>query len=307
MLDEYKDTQSIAYKMIINAVKKNRCSHAYLLETNGLIDKEDFAKAFAKYLLCPYNYLNNKQCVNCTQCNNIDKGIFEDLKVIKPDGLWIKKEQLLELQEEFKTKSVISGKKVYIITDASKLNDSSSNSILKFLEEPKENIIAILLADNVHQLLDTIVSRCQIIPLTNVLNDKNIENYISVKVEDINLILTTTLNFVKELETKKEKTILFTKKIFHNNIIEKNDLIASFEIMILYYKDALNKKLDRKTEIFNDINDKLLENSIEELNYKINKLIDLKGKIYINANTNLLIDKLIIELGGSHEDSRSTI
>lgn len=307
MLGEYKDTQKIAYKMITNAIEKNRCSHAYLLETNGLIDKKSFALAFAKYLLCPYNYLDKQHCVNCTQCKNIDKGIFEDLKVIEPDGLWIKKEQLLELQEDFKTKSVISGKKVYIITDASKLNASSSNSILKFLEEPKENIIAILLADNVHQLLDTIVSRCQIIPLINNINNNEIENYLSVKVEDIDLILNTTINFIKQLEKLKENTILYTKKLFHNTIVEKNDIIASFEIMILYYKEALNIKLNRKTEVFSEVDELLLNNSVESLNNKINKLIELKNKIYINANTNLLIDKLIIELGGSYENSRSTI
>lgn len=307
MLDEYKDTQIIAYRMIKNAIEKNRCSHAYLLETNGLIDKELFALAIAKYLLCPYNYSSSEYCVNCTQCENIDKGIFEDLKVIKPDGLWIKKEQLLELQEDFKTKSVISGKKVYIITDATKLNASSSNSILKFLEEPKENIIAILLADNVHQLLDTIVSRCQIIPLINNINNSSIENYLSVKVENIELIMNVSINFISQLEKLKENAILYTKKLFHNNIVEKNDLIASFEIMILYYKDALNIKLNRETEVFNKVDELLLNNSIEDLNNKINKLIELKNKIYINANTNLLIDKLIIELGGSHEDSRSTV
>ena len=307
MLDEYKNTQLIAYKMIINAIEKNRCSHAYLLETNGLIDKENFALAFAKYLLCPYNYSNNKNCVNCKQCSNIDKNIFEDLKIIRPDGLWIKKEQLLELQDDFKTKSVISGKKVYIITDATKLNASSSNSILKFLEEPKENIIAILLADNIHQLMDTIVSRCQMIPLVNNFNNKNIENYLSVKVENIDLIFNTTINFVKQLEKLKENTLLYTKKIFHNNIVEKNDLIASFEIMILYYKEALNIKLNGKSEIFNELDKIILENSIENLNNKISKLIELKNKIYLNANTNLLIDKLIIELGGSYENSWSTI
>ena len=65
--------------------------------------------------------------------------------------MWIKKEQLLELQEEFMTKGLLTSKKIYIITDATKLNTSSANSILKFLEEPADNIIAILLADNIHQ------------------------------------------------------------------------------------------------------------------------------------------------------------
>src|SRR5574344_2082186 len=131
MLDEFMNEQKVAHRILTNSIIKNKCSHAYLIETNGYLKKIELAKAFAKYLLCPNNYSNNQKCVNCTQCENIDKNIFGELKIIEPDGMWIKKEQLLELQEEFKMKSVLANKKVYIITDATKLNPSSSNSILK--------------------------------------------------------------------------------------------------------------------------------------------------------------------------------
>lgn len=304
MLDEFKDEQKIAYQMIKNAKEKNKCSHAYLIETNGYSKKQEFAIVLAKYILCPYNYSNNSLCVNCTQCLKIDRNIFDDVKIIEPEGLWIKKEQLLELQEDFVTKSVLSGKKVYIITDASKLNSSAGNSILKFLEEPNDNIIAILLADNIHQVLKTIVSRCQTIPLTNKIKELSINNFVSFNLENIELIKNSTINFINQIENKKGQALLFTKKYFHNNIVEKEELIVSFEIMMLYYKDALNKKLNRKVELFNDISDTILDESIEIINKKIDAILSLKNKIYINANTNLLIDKLVLELGGLNENSR---
>lgn len=300
MLDAFIEEQKVAYRILKNAVAKNKCSHAYLFETNGYSKKEELALSFAKYLLCPYNHSNNSKCVNCTQCENIDKNIFSELKIIRPDGLWIKKEQLMELQEDFKTKSVQANKKVYIITDATKLNPSSANSILKFLEEPSDNIVAILLADNIHQLLDTIVSRCQIITLNkNQTNENKLVALLSTKVEDIDLLEKITINFIKTLEKYKEKAILYTKKNFHNQITEKNELIASFEIMCLYYKDILNKKINRDLEVFNNIDEEINNNNtIETINKKIKIILDLKNKIYINANTNLLIDKLIIEIGG---------
>lgn len=299
MLDAFKDEQKIAYRILKNAVIKNRCSHAYLIETNGYNEKETLAISFAKYLLCPYNYSNNDKCVNCTQCNNIDKNTFSEIKIIRPDGLWIKKEQLIELQEDFKTKSLLANKKVYIITDATKLNVSASNSILKFLEEPADNIVAILLADNIHQLLDTIVSRCQVVTLNKNTNIENkLESLLSINVENIDLIKQTSINFVNTIEKSSENTLLYTKKLFHNNIQEKNELIAAFEIMILYYKEVINKKLNRKLELFDNI-DKILDNNdISMLNNKIKIVSDLKNKIYVNANTNLLVDRLIIELGG---------
>ena len=92
--------------------------------------------------------------------------------------------------------------------------------------------------------------------------------------------------------------ILFNKKYFHNYIKEKNELIASFEIMILYYKEAINLKLNLDNEIIDNVNNILLNNTIEELNKKIKIVTDLKKNIYVNANTNLLLDKLVIELGG---------
>ena len=303
MLDEFIEEQKVAHRILKNTVIKNKCSHAYLIETNGYIKKEELAKAFAKYLLCPYNYSNNLKCVDCTQCDKIDKNIFGELKIIEPDGMWIKKEQLLELQEEFKMKSIMANKKVYIITDATKLNPSASNSMLKFLEEPSDNIVAILLADNIHQLLDTIISRCQIITLNKTLqSDNKLESLLSVKVENLDIIKETTINFINNIEKQKEKTILITKKLFHNNIQDKNDLIASFEIMLLYYKEAINKKLNRKLELFDNV-DEIVNNEIEDLNKKIRIITNLKGKIYVNANTNLLVDKLILELGGTYENS----
>ncbi len=307
MLDNYINEQPVAIKVIKNAVSKNKLAHAYLLETNGYIEKENFAICLAKYLLCPNNYSNNNNCVKCTQCQKIDKNLFDDLKIISPedDSLWIKKDQLIELQKDMSTMSIQSGKKVYIITDATKLNTSSSNSILKFLEEPNPNIIAILLADNIHQLLDTIVSRCQIISLNPTFKDKQLEEYLSVNVEDVEIIKNTVVNFLKQFETKRENLIIYTKKLFHNNITVKNDLIAAFEMMMLYYKDALSIKLNGQAEIFKEIDDNILNNSIEELNRRISVLLELKKKIYVNANTNLLIDKLIIEMGGMYENSRN--
>ena len=301
MLDEYIEEQKIAYKVLKNAVMKDKCSHAYLFETNGYIKKEEFALAFAKYVLCPNKYSNNQKCVNCTQCDNIDKNIFSEIKIISSDkdSLWIKKEQLVELQNEFKTKSLLANKKIYIITDATKLNTSSANSILKFLEEPADNIIAILLADNIHQLLDTIVSRCQIVSLVNKKTKENLlESLISVKLDNLEEIKENTINYINELEKNKKEMILFNKKYFHNYIKEKNELIASFEIMILYYKEAINLKLNLDNEIIDNVNNILLNNTIEELNKKIKIITDLKKNIYVNANTNLLLDKLVIELGG---------
>ena len=293
MLDKYMESQNIVYKTLTNAVNKNTYSHAYLFETNGNEDALDIAISFAKTLLCPNNYTNNNQCVNCTQCQKIDKNIFSDIKIIEPDGMWIKKEQLDELQKEFSKKSVESNKKIYIINNAELLNVQASNSILKFLEEPEENIIAILVTKNIYQLLTTIVSRCQIISLKKNKEKEIIDEEIKEKLEYVN-------NFIKYLEKEKIETLLMTQKLWHEYFKERKDYINGYELILIYYKDVLNFKLNRQIELFNEYKEEIEvianNNTFNNLIYKINKIIELKEHIKINANQSLLLDKLIIEL-----------
>ena len=163
MFSDFSSVQAIAYRILMNGVSNNKCSHAYLINTNGYNKGFDFAKSFAKVLLCS----NNSDNCTCNECLSVDNDVCPDLKIINCDGLWIKKEQMDDLQAEFSMKSVSSNRKVYIINGAHNLNASASNSILKFLEEPEEGIVAILVTDNIYNVLGTIVSRCQVINLNN--------------------------------------------------------------------------------------------------------------------------------------------
>lgn len=324
MLDDFNLEQNIAYRTLINSVKNNKLSHAYLIETNGYSKSLDFAVAFAKYILCPNHYNNLKNCNGCHQCENINKNEFLELKIIDPDGQWIKKSQLEELQEEFSKKSIIGDKKVYIINHAEKLNISSSNSLLKFLEEPEEGIIAILLTENKNQLLNTIISRCQNLSLKRNNNLENISTFEKIshilnnKTEDINnyildennkIKLEKVIEFIEYYENNHENTIIYINKLWHDYFKEKNELYNSFTIMLFFYKDLLNDKLNRKITIFNE-NQELIKkinkkNDINSIISKINVIMDLREKIKFNANANLLIDKLIIELERCENYDRS--
>ena len=70
--------------------------------------------------------------------------------------------------------------------------------------------------------------------------------------------------------------------------------------MLLFYMDVFNKKLDRKIVFFenyvNDINFIAEKNNIDTIISKINVIMNLKEKIKFNANSNLLMDKLLIDL-----------
>lgn len=318
MLDDFKDQQPVVYTMMKNAVSSGKLSHAYLLDIKNYFLGNEMAMAFVKSLLCPMNYRNKQACSNCSQCEKIDNSNYTELKIIHPDGLWIKKEQMDELQEEFSKKALAGKYKVYVIFQAEKLNKYAANSLLKFLEEPEEGIIAILITNNFFQVLETIRSRCQILSFSNEKNNNNDTSMIESLIKSLNInlydintadgkeklyrFIENVLYFIDIVEKRGKDSLLYTEKAWHKNISEKEELMLAFDLMIVFYSDILNIKSERKLKFFAEKIDFVSkiseENSIEKIVNKISVLSELKGKIKLNINNKLLIDTLIMNFGG---------
>jgi hypothetical protein len=103
MLELYKDGQPIFYNMVNNAIKNNKLSHAYIFDSNGNPDVMDIVLSFVKEIIC-MDITDDNNIKNI--CKRIDDGNYVDVKVIKSDGMWIKKDQLLDLQSEFNNKAL---------------------------------------------------------------------------------------------------------------------------------------------------------------------------------------------------------
>lgn len=281
-------TLEIATNILNNSIKNNKISHAYLFQIDGSLSNNEFVFSFIKKIICLQNP-NDSEII----CKRIDDGNYPELKIIKPDGQWIKKEQLLELQEQFNKKAIESNRMVYLIENAEKMNSSSANTLLKFLEEPEEGIVAILLTNNIHNVIETIVSRCQIINLKNENIKENTysEEYIS-----------NALNFIEYLETNKINTLAQIQNLWNNKLTQKEDYIKSFDIINLIYMDVLNLKLKNSIETFKDYQEQIknieMLNDLKELYRKINLIIDINDKLKYNVNINMLMDKFIIEFSG---------
>ena len=302
MLNEYEETQPQLYNYVEKVIKNNKLTHAYLIETNGLPYGFDIALALSKTFLCPKNYLKKEDCSECNICLNIDKGNYPDLKIIEADGKNIKKEQLLELQEAFKVKNLYGKYLIYIIKDANLLNKSSANTILKFLEEPSENIIAILLTDNIYNCIDTIVSRCQILSLknpTDKINDNLYKKYLND--EDLNEFITivnkNVVSFYNTLEKQKEETIVFYDAVYFK---EKIELLLTIGLYL--YIEVLNAKYERNInnliEFEEEIKNISINNETSDIIKKIEIINDFLIKNNFNINKELFLDNFIITFSG---------
>ena len=226
MLDDYKDGQVIFYNVLSMAIKNNKISHAYLFENKGNDKYIEIILSFVKAILCPNNYFNNEKCGECLQCLRIENGNYPEIKIIKPEGMWIKKEQLMDLQEAFNKTAIEGSKRIYIILECEKLNKQAANSILKFLEEPNDGIIALLVTNNKDLVLDTIKSRCQDIL---ILADNEV-NFDSLMINDV-------LDFIRVLENKKKDTIIYKK------VLKKAEKKSRIEVEVFFkVKEEITEK-----------------------------------------------------------------
>lgn len=311
MLDKYKDSQIVLYNILNNAIANNKLSHAYLFDSNGNSDAMDIAISFAKMIICNDSDVVNKENI----IMRIDDGNYLDVKIIQPDGIWLKKEELINLQNDFSKKSIEGKKKIYIIKDAEKMNVQTANSLLKFLEEPVDDIIAILVVNNINLILPTILSRCQVIKLNkkNLSND-TINNFFNlfcnykcgkISIEEANLIIDNIISFILFLEKNGFNTIIYAKKLWHNIFKDREANIMALELLVCFYEDVLKYKSNINSLFFYSKYDYIIEvadyNSIDNLSNKLEIIINNLNSIRYNLNINLLIDKMIIDMCGDNK------
>lgn len=315
MLDAYKDGQAVAYNIMMNAINNNKLSHAYLFDSNGNSDVMNIVLSFVKIIIC-MDKKSDEEILNI--CDRIDNGNYIDVKIIEPDGLWIKKEQLLDLQSEFSKSAIEGSKKIYIIKSADKMNIQTANSILKFLEEPVDDIIAILIVDNINLVIPTIISRCQIIKLnkkkyeeSSLLNFSNLCNntkYRCLSDDEKRQFIDDVINFIMMIENSGLDTLIYTKNIWHNKFKDRNDNIMAIELIINFYYDVMKFISNLKINFFKDkieyIENVSKKNSLISVAKKIEILDEIKNNFKRNLNVNLLVDKLIIDMCGDKNGNR---
>jgi len=281
MLDLFKDKQSLFYEEISNSIKNNKITHAYLIETNNYLESDKLVIEFVKEIFKSYikdaNELENIETL-------IDNNTCNDFIIIEPDGSWIKKDQILEVKEKFKTTSFSNRPRIYVIKEADKLNKYAANSLLKFLEEPEGNIIAILVAENRYRVLETLRSRCQVYTLLNTNKKLEIEN-----IELISKIIET-------LENKGTESIAYLPITLENDLRNKEFWISTFTEMISIYENSLRKSQNLDYIDYGNILNIIVDNNtLQNIINKISILFTQINNLDYNLNITMMLDKFIID------------
>lgn len=308
MLEKYIEEQNIATTLLIKSIQSNKIVQAYLFYSDDIDYIYKYAKDFSKEIIT--KDLSTRDNI----CKKIDEEIYSELKVVEPISNNIKKEQLIDLQKEVQNKPVEGNKIVYIIKNCEKLTASSSNSILKFLEEPADDIVAILLTDNISYVLPTIKSRCQVINFNRIKKNINENTYDlfynllafdNIDKDDMNKKIDNTVNFIENIEKKGINEFIYVKDIWEI-IKNQQDYNVFISIMIYFYVDVLYSKVGKKIKYMYNFSSTIdlveSKNTIDDIINKIYVLEQLKLEGTNNVNNKLLLDRIIIELGGEKHE-----
>ena len=243
-------------------IQKKSFANGYIFYGPEGVGKKETALLFIKEIFKQSSPSENVE-------ERITNNNHPDFLIIEPDSLFatkssgssnfekttksgseiIKIAQIRNIKTFLSQKSINSEKKIVLINDAHLLNEAASNCLLKTLEEPSNGIF-ILITSKLNLLLDTIISRCQIVRFKS-LSSKQIKSFL--------------------------KDYLYNSKLNINNKVKFEDLINS--------ANGSPKQLLKNIEIWNDFSDEIIsklndpiKNNLEIL--EISKLISEKLEIY---------------------------
>lgn len=295
-----------------NAIKNNKISHAYIINSEDSISRDKISHAFAKTLMCEAG--GNEPCMVCASCKAYDHGNNVDVSYIdSEDKKSIGIEKVRDkLVSDIEVRPYNNQYKIYIIKDADTMTDAAQNAILKTIEEPHEYAIIILLSTNVQKFLPTIRSRCTIIDMKPIPN-KEMNNYIvdnlNIEKKFVDMYMAYSQGNIEKLENmiNSDEFIEFRKetlsigrhftKLDIDNMIKIKEFFNKNEskyqdalhILYLWYRDVLMIKNDIESDyIINKDMQDILYNQAEEVSFNyINRILENISYIKENMRSNL--------------------
>ena len=163
------------------------------------------------------------------------------------------------------------------------MNSYAYNHMLKFLEEPEDNIIGFFITNSKENIAPTILSRLEILKV-NYHESDDFNSY-GLSKEEYNEVLKDASEFLSKIELDNSNIILYNNSVILKKYVDKTNLITL--IKVLY--DCYHQKLFTN----NVLNSKILK--------KLTIINDYLYKLQYNVNLSLLLSGLTLELGEVNE------
>lgn len=271
-------------KELENALKTKKIANSYIFSGIEGIGKKQFAREFAKNIMCLKGGNCNQICDSCKKFEAKSNQNYVEVNYgeYKKDIITIDQIREKVINNAYE-KPIMSSKKVYVINDADRMNEPAQNALLKTLEEPPKYVVIILIVSNENALLPTIKSRCVTVKFNNLSNEE-IEK-VTGKVPDEELeILNGSLKDYEEISQKTEKYKQVKEVITK---MQKDNLIN-----VLNGADVLYQNKDDIISLLDYMNICLFKKGFLNI---VSYVEEAKKKISSNNNYEMTIDNLLIK------------
>ncbi|WP_416324972.1 DNA polymerase III subunit delta [[Eubacterium] hominis] len=311
--------QPVVYHTLKHALENDKLAHAYMFSGPSGTPKKQTAYLLAQSLVCEESGF---ACEECDVCQRVIHNEYADLIYIDGTTTSIKKDDIIKLQENFnKTGLEAKGKKVYILDHAENATPDALNSLLKFLEEPTNDMIAILIVEQLERVLATIVSRCQNIPFTplsfaqcfdevkdampeldaymlsNMIRNKDaiLEAFES---EDYQHALHSWIGTIDQYLIDPYQALLFLQVEGFPSKQKKYGKVAFtyvIDMLSIFFKDCMKQELFIKDTWYNEHVERMKQKRVNHL-AMLQILMETRDKLLRSVNIQLLIDSMIYQM-----------
>lgn len=314
MKEYIAQSQPLFYQLIHQELSNKKIPHAFLLVGN---QTEKPLQFLAMSLICKEDVL---ACETCNDCRRVKEYNYPDLIHFNGKEETIKKGQIETIQETFKKSSVEGSVKIYILENIENATKEAMNSLLKMLEEPMCEIYAIFTTKNIHRVLPTIQSRCQVIEIKPEKKEVFIEELKKEGFESVDAKILAELtsdkdqaknmkddrfdyfklqviNTVEDIFFKKDNLIINTQTNLLKKYTNKEDIRLFLNILVIALKDVFHVKhqlpicFDDQKDLFQSIQ---VDN--RDIIKKIEYILEANYALESNANVMLLMDSLLYRL-----------
>ena len=306
-------------KGLEGSIYSNTVIQSLIFEGMQGTGKKTLAGIYAAALLCENEI--DKPCGECKSCVLSKSGSHPDILYIeKSKKKSVGVDEIKSAVKQAVIKPNESKRKVIIINEADKMTHQAQNALLKLIEEPPTYLTVILLCENTMTLLETIISRCSIIP-TPYLSIENIAEGLmrnGVNKQDAMLLAqgangslgkamarqANTENYLKNRDELIEIFFLIEEsktKAYEKAALKKDQTKEMICLWQSVVRDALmykSKEIDNIENI--DKIDKIEmyanSSSKEQLIDKLDALCDAEKRLYFNTQNKLVLDNLMTRL-----------
>lgn len=311
------------------AIKRNKISHAYILNGESGMGKKTLAEAFALTVECEAG--GDVPCMECHSCKQTLSGNNPDIRWVTHEkaGTISVEDIRMQINNDIFIRPYEYKKKIYIVDEAQKMNVAAQNALLKTIEEPPEYAVILLLTTNKEMFLQTILSRCVVMDLRPVEQEK-IETFLKVKDRIVDyraresaIFSRGNLGKARELSSSddffafKEEVLRVAKNAEYMSVADMGTIVKDIakqykenienylNLLELWYRDVLIYKASQNyKELLFQKEEKYVREQAEKLSYhgieKILSSIDrLRFRVKSNVNFELAMEMMFVTIRDS--------